>query len=38
MSKYPSEIITDSSIDKHIDDDKFANMSVKHMIMILLIR
>lgn len=28
MSKYPSEIITDSSIDKHIDDDKFANMSV----------
>ena len=28
MSKYPSEIITDSSIDKYINDDVFANMSV----------
>lgn len=28
MSKYPSEIITDSSIDKHLNDDVFVNMSV----------
>lgn len=28
MSKYPSEIIIDSYIDKHLNDDVFANMSV----------
>ena len=28
MSKYPSEIITDISIDKHINDDVFADLRV----------
>ena len=28
MSKYPSEIITDTSIDKYLTDDAFANIRV----------
>lgn len=28
MSKYPSEIITDTSIDKYLTDNAFANLRV----------